>query len=91
MNTSNKLIGGRGAKRILATVAYSGIKREALVAEGSCVVTSCTGEDGNGNAINFKTHKDFIWTEFEPGVTYTVHNKWFISAITLTSGNAVLY
>ena len=91
MNTSNKLTGGKGTKRLLATTVYTGMKREAIVAESSCTVTTCTGVDKRGDAINFKTHTDFEWTAFEPGVTYTVPNGWYITAVTLATGNGAAY
>jgi len=91
MNTSNKLTGGRGAKRILATVSYTEIKREVILAETDCVVTSCTGVDKNGNVVNFKTHPDYTWSEFKIGIPYTVQNGYFVTAVELASGDAVAY
>ena len=91
MNNSNKLVGGQGAKRLTGTGAFTGLNRETLLAESATVISVCTGVNRQGDAINFKTHADFTWSDLAVGIPYTVPNGWKITAVTLTSGAVVAY
>lgn len=91
MNTAGLLTGAKGAKRLTGTSAIT-MDREVILAEAACVVSACSGIAADGTtAINFKTHADYLWTDFAVGIPYSAGRGIRITSITLTSGTAVAF
>lgn len=90
MNTAGLLTGAKGSKRLTGTSEIT-MDREVILAEAACVVSACTGVDKSGTAINFKTHADYLWTDFAVGIPYSCGRGNRITSITLTSGTAVAF
>lgn len=90
MNSFGLLTGAKGAKRLTGTSAIT-MDREIILAESACVVSACTGVNAKGEAINFVTHADYLWTNFAVGIPYSAGRGNRITSITLTSGTAVAF
>ena len=81
-----RLSAENGMKIIDDTSAHTGLNYYLIVPREGTVISVCTGVDGNGNAVDFKTVNNWDGT-----VTITdllaVQVGHVITAITLTSGS----
>lgn len=87
---SNRRINGdKGTFIIDDTSAHTALNYEVIIATEDTILTVCSGDDGNGNAVDFKTLMNWDGTITTAHGSLTVPRGYKITAITLTSGEIV--
>lgn len=86
-----RLSGDNGSPIIDDTNAHTNLNVEAINIISSTTFSVCTGVDNNGNAYNFKTEMNWDGTLTANHSPLTVPRNYKITAITLTSGEIVIY
>ena len=87
---SNRRINGdRGTFIIDDASAHTKLKHEVIIATEDTVLSVCTGDDGKGNAVDFKSLMNWDGTITAAHGSLTVPRGYKITAITLTSGEIV--
>lgn len=87
---SINITGATGSLIIDDTNAHTGLNKEYINPTEDTVLDTCTGVDGNGNAVNFITLLNWDGTLKVEHAPLTVPRGYKINAITLTSGEIVV-
>lgn len=82
-------ISGAGGSQIIDTTDVTAVEAHAIVANNDVVIAACTGEDIDGNAVNFKTA--YNWVTLPAGTLMKVKKNYRILSIELTSGSLSVY
>jgi len=84
-----RLSGANGCFIIDDTNAHTSLDYDTLIAREDTVVSVCTGEDEDGNAVDFKVVHN--WDSLKQNDLLLVPIGQKITAITLTSGSLLCY
>ena len=89
---SRRINGDSGGLIIDDTNAVTGLKKEMIIATEDTVMSTCSGIDSEGNAVNFLTLLNWDGTITANHGSLCVPRGYFITAITLsTAGEIVVY
>ena len=89
MGKNARINGDKGTFIIDDTSAHTGLDYEVIIPTEDTVLSACTGVDGKGNAVDFKTVMNWNGTLTTSHGSLTVPRNNKITAITLTSGEIV--